>query len=96
MAEVVDFSADPGVWYSSVGAERLECPRLMWSFIITSRTSRSVSRLFPTAVLSRLHCPISSSVIFPCIIGKTNRDEIQNQMRLKFARKLQKRNVTEK
>ena len=30
------------------------------------------------------------------IIGKTNRDEIQNQMRLKFARKLQKRNVTEK
>ena len=31
-----------------------------------------------------------------CIIGKTNRDEIQNQMRLKFARKLQKRNVTEK
>ena len=29
------------------------------------------------------------------IIGKTNRDEIQNQMRLKFARKLQKRNVTE-
>lgn len=32
----------------------------------------------------------------PCIIGKTNRDEIQNQMRLKFARKLQKRNVTEK
>lgn len=32
----------------------------------------------------------------PFIIGKTNRDEIQNQMRLKFARKLQKRNVTEK
>ena len=32
----------------------------------------------------------------PNIIGKTNRDEIQNQMRLKFARKLQKRNVTEK
>lgn len=32
----------------------------------------------------------------PAIIGKTNRDEIQNQMRLKFARKLQKRNVTEK
>lgn len=30
------------------------------------------------------------------IIGKTNRDETQNQMRLKFARKLQKRNVTEK
>lgn len=30
------------------------------------------------------------------IIGKTNRDEIQNQMRLKFARKPQKRNVTEK
>ena len=30
------------------------------------------------------------------IIGKTNRDEIQNQMRIKFARKLQKRNVTEK
>lgn len=30
------------------------------------------------------------------IIGKTNRDEIQNQMRLKFARKLQKRNVIEK
>lgn len=30
------------------------------------------------------------------IIGKTNRDEIQNQMRLKLARKLQKRNVTEK
>lgn len=27
MAEVVDFSADPGAWYSSVGAERLECPR---------------------------------------------------------------------
>lgn len=33
---------------------------------------------------------------FRSIIGKTNRDEIQNQMRLKFARKLQKRNVTEK
>lgn len=33
---------------------------------------------------------------FTFIIGKTNRDEIQNQMRLKFARKLQKRNVTEK
>ena len=33
---------------------------------------------------------------FPIIIGKTNRDEIQNQMRLKFARKLQKRNVIEK
>jgi hypothetical protein len=33
---------------------------------------------------------------FVPIIGKTNRDEIQNQMRLKFARKLQKRNVTEK
>ena len=27
------------------------------------------------------------------IIGKTNRDEIQNQMRQKFTRKLQKRNV---
>lgn len=34
--------------------------------------------------------------ILSIIIGKTNRDEIQNQMRLKFARKLQKRNVTEK
>lgn len=34
--------------------------------------------------------------VYWSIIGKTNRDEIQNQMRLKFARKLQKRNVTEK
>ena len=36
------------------------------------------------------------NITLTSIIGKTNRDEIQNQMRLKFARKLQKRNVTEK
>ena len=40
--------------------------------------------------------PIVYGVQVKPIIGKTNRDEIQNQMRLKFARKLQKRNVTEK
>ena len=38
----------------------------------------------------------SAKSLDDCIIGKTNRDEIQNQMRIKFARKLQKRNVTEK
>jgi hypothetical protein len=48
-----------------------------------------------TKITDRL--PSLSQAFFQChIIGKTNRDEIQNQMRLKFARKLQKRNVTEK
>lgn len=50
---------------------------------------------FPV-LAGRSHNIVSEICIDGNIIGKTNRDEIQNQMRLKFARKLQKRNVTEK
>ena len=60
--------------------------------------SRSFSVFYRNSAILNINIEFvySHKKILLCIIGKTNRDEIQNQMRLKFARKLQKRNVTEK
>lgn len=64
---------------------RTQYPKHFFSLYLSNKTIRTLKKVKEPAIL-----------LGEFIIGKTNRDEIQNQMRIKFARKLQKRNVTEK
>lgn len=65
-------------------------------FVFDSKGNLVYSGVLPQSDVDRAKTVLPTLDPGDYIIGKTNRDEIQNQMRLKFARKLQKRNVTEK